>query len=211
MQKDNGGPSCRRDGCGPEKGDCKQGGSGAKATVRPGSCTNREGDVMAKNRRRRTGLTAAEVRGFQRLLLQKREEILGNVRSMEDEALKRQRTDLPSCPVHMGDVGSDTFAVENALDLADRERTLLREIDEALARIEEGTYGICLGTGKPIGQPRLEAILWAKYSVEYAGLWEKGVVSVDGADDEASGSQVTAALTRDIAHRVVLSKGQAVR
>ncbi len=107
----------------------------------------------------------------------------------------------------MGDVGSDTFAVENALDLADRERTLLGEIDEALARIEEGTYGIRLGTGKPIGKPRLQAIPWAKYSVQFAGRLERGLVALD----EAGRSRVTAAQALNIGRRVTLPKRQTVR
>ncbi len=52
-------------------------------------------------------------------------------------------------------------------------RDTLREIDEAMERIENGTYGICLGTGKRIKKRRLLAIPWAKYSIEYAKLMEE--------------------------------------
>jgi len=51
----------------------------------------------------------------------------------------------------------------------------LRDIDEAMQRILDGTYGICLGTGKPIKKRRLMAIPWAKYSIEYAKLMEQGL------------------------------------
>ena len=54
-------------------------------------------------------------------------------------------------------------------------RDILREIDEAMERIIDGTYGICLGTGKPINKRRLNAIPWAKYSIEYARLMEQGL------------------------------------
>jgi DnaK suppressor protein len=57
----------------------------------------------------------------------------------------------------------------------DSERKLLREIDEALERIEQKTYGVCLATGIPIRKARLEAQPWAKYSVEYARKLEKGL------------------------------------
>jgi RNA polymerase-binding transcription factor DksA len=50
---------------------------------------------------------------------------------------------------------------------------VLREIDEALERIQNGTYGVCLGTGKRIDKRRLLAIPWAKYSIEYAKLMEE--------------------------------------
>jgi len=58
----------------------------------------------------------------------------------------------------------------------DGERRLLTEIDEALRRIEEGTYGICEGTNKPIPKARLEAQPWARYCVEYARMIEEGLV-----------------------------------
>jgi len=154
---------------------------------------NGSGETMSKTKRSRIGLTPAEIKGFQTLLLRKREEIVDNVLSLEDEALRREDTNLSNCPMHMGDMGSDTFEIENVLSLADSERRLLREIDEALERIEDGTYGICLGTGQAIGQPRLRAIPWAKYSVEFASLLEKGFVSLGDSSETPAYSQVTAA------------------
>ena len=148
---------------------------------------------MPKRKRKKTELKAAEIAEFRALLLQKRKEILGTVLSMEGEVLHRETTDLSACPIHIGDIGSDAFEIENTLSLADNERTLLREIDDALDRIEEGTYGICLGTGEPIGTVRLRAIPWAKYSVEFAELLEQGLASVDHLTDESDDSHVTAA------------------
>jgi RNA polymerase-binding transcription factor DksA len=58
----------------------------------------------------------------------------------------------------------------------DSERKLLRETDDALQRIEEGTYGICESTGKQIRKARLEAQPWARYCVEYARMLEQGLV-----------------------------------
>jgi DnaK suppressor protein len=58
----------------------------------------------------------------------------------------------------------------------DSERKLLGEIDDALNRIANGTYGICEGTGKPITKARLEAQPWARYSIEYARMLEQGLV-----------------------------------
>ena len=123
-------------------------------------------------------LTAAELRHFQKILLEKRAEIFKNVFQIEDEALKKSHSngDLSIMPIHMADLGSDTYEQDFALDLMDGERRLLHEIDEALVRIEKKTYGICLGTGNPIGKPRLEAQPWAKYSVDFARKLEKGLV-----------------------------------
>jgi DnaK suppressor protein len=125
-------------------------------------------------------LTAEDIEHFKKLLLEKRREILGNVNEMEDEVLKKSRLDatgnLSSMPIHMADLGSDNFEQEFAIELVDSERKMLREIDDALARIEEGTYGICQGLNTPIPKARLEAQPWARYSVEYAQMLEKGEV-----------------------------------
>lgn len=117
--------------------------------------------------------------GFKALLVAKRNEILNNVISMENETLRKERTDLSNLPIHMGDMGTDNYEMENTLGLMDSERKLLVEIEHALERIENGTYGICQGSGEPISKERLKAIPWAKYCVEYANLLEKGLVKKD--------------------------------
>jgi RNA polymerase-binding protein DksA len=125
-------------------------------------------------------LTKSQIEYFQQLLLEKRREIIGDVNNMEDEALRKSRLDasgdLSSMPIHMADLGTDNYEQEFALDLMDSERKMLREIDDALQRIEDNTYGICEGTGKQIPTARLEAQPWARYSVEYARIIEQGLV-----------------------------------
>ena len=117
-------------------------------------------------------LTAADIEHFKQMLLEKRREILANVNEMEDETLKKSRLDaagdLSSMPIHMADIGSDNFEQEFTLGLMDSERKLLKEIDDALRRIEIETYGICEGTGRQIQKARLQAQPWARYCVEYA-------------------------------------------
>jgi len=146
---------------------------------------------VAQKRRKRTAkktsqakknnLLVSEIERFRRILLAKRREIVGDVNEMHDEALKKSRLDaagdLSSMPIHMADLGTDNFEQEFALELMDSERKLLREIDDALERIANGTYGICEGTGKPIPKARLKAQPWARYSVEYAQKLEKGLVT----------------------------------
>lgn len=132
-------------------------------------------------RRRKSDLAAREINHFKQLLLEKWNEIVGDVNSMESGALKKSRLDatgdLSSMPIHMADIGTDNYEQEFALGLLDSERKLLREIYDALQRIEQGRYGICEGTGKPIPKARLEATPWARYCVEYARLVEQGRVS----------------------------------
>jgi len=119
-------------------------------------------------------LTNEEIQEFKTMLLLKREEILGNVTSMEDETLRKERSELSNMPLHMADAGSDNYEVENTLELMDSERKLLKQINDALERIENGTYGICLGNSRFIPRARLAAIPWAKYCIECANLVEKG-------------------------------------
>ncbi len=123
-------------------------------------------------------LTKTDVEHFKKLLLEKRHEIVGSVNEMQDETLRKSRSDasgdLSSMPIHMADMGSDTYEQEFSLGLMGSERELLKEIDDALARIEAGIYGLCEGTGELIARARLEAKPWARYSIEYARRLEQG-------------------------------------
>jgi len=116
--------------------------------------------------------------------MEKLHEILGDVDWIENEALRKSRQDaagdLSTMPIHMADLGTDNYEQEFSLGLMDSERKIVREIMEALKRIELGTYGICEGTGQPIPKARLEANPWARYCVEYASLVEQGKVEEPG-------------------------------
>jgi DnaK suppressor protein len=134
-----------------------------------------------RRRRRKTTLSKAELKHFRELLIEKLKEIIGDVDHIESEALKRSRLDatgdLSSMPIHMADIGSDNYEQEFALGLMNSERKIVLEILAALKRIEEGTYGICEGTGEPVPKARLEGIPWARYCVQYAEMLEKGLVN----------------------------------
>lgn len=126
---------------------------------------------------RKTFLTARQLQEFKDLLLRKRAEIVGDVSHLASEVVNRKGPgsgDHSSMPIHMADLGSDNWEQEFTIGLLANEQERLREIDEALARIEDKTYGICLGTNKPIGLARLRAKPWAKYCIEYARAREEG-------------------------------------
>lgn len=74
------------------------------------------------------------------------------------------------------DRANNSYNRETMFALSDAERTLLFEIDEALERIEKGTYGTCEHFGSPIGIQRLKAIPWARYSIEAQELKERGLL-----------------------------------
>ncbi len=131
-------------------------------------------------RLKKSPLSKAELKEFRQMLLEKRRALLGDMTRMEAEAVRTNRQegtgDLSKIPTHDADVGTDNFEQEFTLGLLESERTLLAEINEALERIDKGTYGICLGTGLAIGKARLKARPWAKYCIEYARMIEKGLV-----------------------------------
>lgn len=127
---------------------------------------------MAK-KKTTTGLSGKEVEKYRALLLEKWHEIVGDVTTMEENIFQGSG-ELSSMPVHMADIGSDSFEQEFGLDLLAEEKKILAEIQQALKRIDEGEYGICEGLGNPIEKRRLEAIPWTRYSLEYAQLLEKG-------------------------------------
>jgi len=124
-----------------------------------------------------SGLSADDLQKFREILLAKRAELLADLGHMQDEALRTSRKDaagdLSSMPIHMADLGTDNFEQEFTLGLLESEGDLLKEIDEALERIDQGSYGICLQTGKRISKARLRVKPWAKYCIEYVRNTEK--------------------------------------
>lgn len=123
------------------------------------------------------GLKTKELEGFRETLIAKRRELLGDVHSMEEEALRSATgSNLSNLPIHMADMGTDNYEQEFTLGLVEKDRQLLREINSALIKIRDGSYGICEGTNKPISKARLEAKPWARHSIEYTRKMEKGLI-----------------------------------
>ena len=123
---------------------------------------------MRDNSSDNTALTAAEISKFKALLLAKRNEILGSVISMEDEALRRDLNNSSHMPIHLADLGSDNYQMEHTLDLVGSEKKLLMEIDDALKRIDKGIYGECQSDGLTIPKARLKAIPWTRFCINCA-------------------------------------------
>jgi RNA polymerase-binding protein DksA len=119
-------------------------------------------------RKNLAGITPRELELFRDALLAKRREIVGDMSSMEREALRNTGSNLSNLPLHMADMGTDNYEQEFTLGLMEKDRKLLRDLNDGLAKIQNGTFGICEGTGKPISRARLEAQPWARYSIEYA-------------------------------------------
>jgi DnaK suppressor protein len=76
----------------------------------------------------------------------------------------------------IADKASSSYTKEFLFSLSDGERVLLQQIDQALARIEEGSYGLCTNCSNPIPEKRLEAVPWTPYCVDCMELSEKGLL-----------------------------------
>jgi RNA polymerase-binding transcription factor DksA len=118
-------------------------------------------------------LTPKQLEYYRQLLLEKRHEIQGDGSVME-ENIYQGSGDISSMPVHLADIGTDSYEQEFSLGLMAEEKKILAEIHKALDRINDGSYGICEGLDIPIESNRLEAIPWTRFSLEYARLVENG-------------------------------------
>ena len=102
-------------------------------------------------------------------LLELRERVTGEILSINRDSLSQNERD-PS----LSDQGTETFDREFALNQLSSEQDVLFEIDEAIRRIENGTYGICEMTDEPINIERLEALPYVRHSIKAQSELEKG-------------------------------------
>jgi len=107
---------------------------------------------------------------FKELLLKKREEIAKNIeyfRSVTADSTNQEAAgDHSAYSFHMADQGTDAMEREKAFLFASRDEKYLKQIDAALERIKNGTYGLCRVTGKEISRERLEAVPTTTISYE---------------------------------------------
>jgi len=131
-------------------------------------------------------------------LLELREQLMRQM----DGLAKESAEEIAGYSLHMADSGTDNFDRDFALSLLSSDQDAIYEIEEALKRIEKNTYGVCELTGKAIPKARLEAIPWARFTVQAQAQLERegalrsrrlgqlgsvdsaGVPEVEEADDE---------------------------
>lgn len=102
-------------------------------------------------------------------LLDMRKRLVNEVDNIKKNSLSRRDVasgDVSAMPIHMADIGSDNYDKEFALDLIEGEQEELREIDGALARLEEGSYGTCQLCHETIAYQRLSALPFACLCIE---------------------------------------------
>jgi RNA polymerase-binding transcription factor DksA len=114
-------------------------------------------------------------RGQKEKLLQLRDAMVDSMAGVAKDNLRSRAegSEASAFGMHQADAGSDAYDRDFALSLLSQEQDALYEIDQALKRIELGTYGTCEMSGKPISHARLEAIPFARFTVECQSQLEK--------------------------------------
>jgi RNA polymerase-binding transcription factor DksA len=115
------------------------------------------------------------IRGQKEKLLQLRDAMVDSMAGVAQDTLRARAegSEASAFGMHQADAGSDAYDRDFALSLLSQEQDALYEIDEALKRIDLGTYGKCEMSGKPISHARLEAIPFARFTVECQSQLEK--------------------------------------
>lgn len=117
----------------------------------------------------RTHLSEEDLEHFKNKLLKEKEESEKEIERLKERAenIEDDFDDRQSGQDHHpGDVASDAQIKKTSFTLLEKQREKHQKIEAALERIESGTYGVCLNSGKPIAKERLEAIPYAMHAVD---------------------------------------------
>ncbi len=123
------------------------------------------------------GLTKKELLVFKKVILKHIEEIIDGIKRISEDTLKKSQKeasgDISGYSYHMADVATDNYDREFSLGLASKDRKALYELEDALKRVEDGTYGICQECKDSIAKARLKAVPQARFCVKCQEKKEK--------------------------------------
>jgi RNA polymerase-binding transcription factor DksA len=125
------------------------------------------------------GVNASHSPGFiqkqRQRLLDLRDDLVDALSGMTRDTIRNapEGSEASGSGMHQGDAGSDAYDRDFALSVLAKEQDALYEIDQALRRIQKGSYGVCEMSNRKILQARLEAIPFARLTVECQAQWEK--------------------------------------
>lgn len=121
--------------------------------------------------------TKKELTEFRKLLANKKEAIIEQIAHLSEDTLKKSQKDasgdISGYTYHMADVATDTYDREFSLGLVSVDRQLLYEFDDALKKLEEGTFGICEDCKTLITKNRLKAVPHARLCIKCQEKREK--------------------------------------
>ncbi len=115
-----------------------------------------------------------EIAHFKKKLQDLRIEVMRTIRASKEAVT--QPDEAKGYSQHSADEGTDDFVKNINLEVTHKEFGLIRQIDRALEKIEDGTYGVCDVTGEEIPMKRLEAIPYATMTVKAQEKFEKGLI-----------------------------------
>jgi len=118
-------------------------------------------------------LSPAFLKAQRQRLLDLRDALVDQMSGVARDAIRGEDGDSSAFGMHQADAGSDSYDRDFALNILSQEQNALYEIEEALVRIETDEYGVCQGSGDVIPQARLEAIPFARCTVEYQEKLDK--------------------------------------
>jgi len=114
---------------------------------------------------------------FKKIIINKKEEVLDDIKHISEDTLKKSQKeasgDISGYTYHMADVATDSYDREFSLGIASNDRELLYELDDALKRIEDGTFGICEDCKIIIAKTRLKAVPQARFCIKCQEKREK--------------------------------------
>lgn len=116
-------------------------------------------------------MSALEVDRFREALLEERKRVEAAIQNLHDEnpgTLAEDAGDETAYDNHLADTATETYDRELDYTLEENSEHVLAEIDAALRRIEEGTFGICTNCGTQIAEERVEALPWAPLCIDCA-------------------------------------------
>lgn len=124
-------------------------------------------------------MTKTEIPSYRQRLLALKKRLGGDLKELEEEALRPAGGEaaggLSDVPIHPADVSAENYEEEVTVGLLENEDLLLTEVNDALNRIDRGTYGRCENCGQPIAKERLDALPYARYCLRCARLLQGGV------------------------------------
>ncbi len=125
----------------------------------------------------RKKLSKKELTHFKKKLIEEKQKVLEEMGTLQSnnlmQSISDQSGEISRYSYHLGDTASLSYGREFSMGLAERQQKYLEQVDEALERIENRTYGICKVTGELIPIERLEEVPVAKYSVKGKEILEK--------------------------------------
>ena len=124
-----------------------------------------------------SGLNKKDLERFKKILMDIRRKISGDLQHLEGYSLNTNQRDssgdLSGYSFHMADMATDNFDREFTLGLASNEQQTLNTIDDAIRKIDEGTYGACEECSKMITMKRLAALPHARLCIKCQEIEEK--------------------------------------